>query len=74
MEKIILILSIFLVKLPTTHAFPPIIEPHPKDAEDMQRENDDYRYKDMRDLLDIVDSDRAPHSTDDAKNFAEVNK
>ena len=47
---------------------------HPRDAEEIQRENDDYRYKDMKDLLDAIDPENAPHSTEEAKNFASINQ
>lgn len=45
---------------------------HPRDAEEFQREIDDEQYRQNREILDIIDPDNAPHSTEDAKNF--VNK
>ena len=38
--------------------------------QEIQREIDDENYKDTRDSLDHIDPERAPHSTEDAKNFA----
>ncbi len=37
---------------------------HPKDAEEIQRENDDYQNKEKKEILDNIDPEGAPHSTD----------
>lgn len=47
---------------------------HPRDAEEIQRESDDKAQEHTKDILDIIDPDNAPHTTDDAKNFAGVEK
>lgn len=49
---------------------PPIYEPHPRSPEEIQEENDDEQYRYKREVLDILDPEGAPHSTEDAKNLA----
>lgn len=49
---------------------PPIYEPHPRDAGEIQEENDDEQYRYKREVLDNIDPENAPHTTEDAKNFA----
>jgi len=44
---------------------------HPRDVEEIQREYDDERYEYDKEILDIIDPENAPHTTEDAKNFAQ---
>jgi hypothetical protein len=64
-----LIIALFF-SIKSCYAFPPIFDPHPMSLEEIIKISDDEIYKYDRDILDEIDPDRAPHSTEDAKNFA----
>ena len=51
-------------------AFHPPLDPHPPSGEEIQQEIEDNQYKYKREILDSLDPENAPHSTEDAKNFA----
>lgn len=52
--------------------YPPIIEPHPRDVEERERERrqDDPSNKQKREILDESNPERAPHDEDEAENLA----
>lgn len=54
------------------NCLPPIVEPHPRDSEDIEREErencpvEEYQ----RRVLDNIDPDNAPHDSKDVDNWA----
>lgn len=58
------------------NCFPPIIEPHPRDAEEMEREarENDPVEEYQRRILDTLDPDNAPHDSEDVDNWAAISR
>lgn len=58
--------------LDEVNCFPPIVEPHPRDVEEMEREarENDPVEEYQRRWLDAIDPDNAPHTSEDVDNWA----
>lgn len=56
--------------------FPPIVEPHPRDAEEVEREarENDPVEEYQRKWLDSIDPDNAPHDSEDVDNWAGISR
>lgn len=55
-----------------TNCFPPILDPHLPTWEELRDDWERQRYELQRKELDILSPERAPHSVEDAKNFASL--
>lgn len=70
--KIILLIVISGLYIGTLSAYE--CPGHPRTADDIQRECDekDVGITNTRKMLDNIDPENAPHTVEDAKNFAEI--